>query len=88
MSSQIIPKEAHYSSSERDVEVERKHQDSFKIYIHTLAQHSAFGPGTYGMHALKSMTGTTSFEELPESQTKRCVHITGSSVRLTSSLIK
>ena len=67
----VDPNPYQVNSSERNVEVERNHQDSFKIYIHTLAQHSAFGPGTYGMQSLKSMTGTKSFEELPESQ-KRC----------------
>ena len=67
----VDPNPYQVNSSERNVEVERNDQDSFKIYIHTLAQHSAFGPGTYGMQSLKSMTGTKSFEELPESQ-KRC----------------
>ena len=50
---------------------DRNGEDSFKIYIHTLAQHTAFGPGSYGMDSLKKMIGTKSFEELPESQ-KRC----------------
>ena len=62
------------NSSVWNVETERNYHETFKIYIHTLALHTAFGPGTYGMHALKSMTGTESFEELPESQKKCRVH--------------
>ena len=62
------------NSNEKKVETERNYHETFKIYIHTLALHTAFGPGTYGMHALKSMTGTESFEELPESQKKCRVH--------------
>ena len=67
----VDPNPYQGNSSERNLEAERNDQDSFKIYIHTLAQHSAYGSGTYGMHSLKSMIGTKSFEELPESQ-KRC----------------
>ena len=47
---------------------------TFKVYIHTLAQHTAFGPGAYAMHTLKKMTGTTSFYQMPDSQKKCQVH--------------
>ena len=70
----LDPNPYEANSSEKNAEAERNDQDSFKIYIHTLAQHTAFGPGTYGMDALKSMTGTQSFEELPETQKKCRVH--------------
>ena len=43
----------------------------FKVYLQTLAPFSAFGSGSYGMSYLKKMTGTTSFEQLPDSQ-KKC----------------
>ena len=49
-------------------------QDSFKIHIHTLAQYSALGHGSFGMTSLKRMTGTKSFEQLPEHQKKCVVH--------------
>ena len=45
---------------------------SFKVFINTLAQYTTFGPGSYGMSALKKMTGTKSFEQLPDHQ-KRCL---------------
>lgn len=50
-----------------------KHQ-SFKVFIHTLAQHTSIGPGSYGMTALKKMTHTKSFEHLPGHQKKCLVH--------------
>ena len=43
----------------------------FKVYVHTLAQYTGYGSGTYAMSSLKKMKGTTSFKKLPESQ-KRC----------------
>ena len=46
-------------------------QRNFKIYIHSLAQSTAYGPGSYAMSALKKMAGTKSFLQLPENQ-KRC----------------
>ena len=45
-----------------------KEQRNFKIYIHTLAQSTAYGPGSYAMSSLKKMTGTKSFLQLPEKQ--------------------
>ena len=62
------------NSNERNVEAELNVQDSFKVYIHTLAQHAEYGPGAYAMYTLKSMAGTKSFEQLPESQKKCRVH--------------
>ena len=44
---------------------------SFKVFIHTLAQYTAYGPGSYGLSALKKMTGTTAFQQLPDEQ-KKC----------------
>ena len=49
-------------------------EQSFKVFIHTLAQYSTFGPGSYGMSSLKRMTGTTNFEQLPDHQKKCLVH--------------
>ena len=47
---------------------------SFKVSIHTLAQYVVYGPGSYGMNVLKKMTGTKSFEQLPDRQKKCLVH--------------
>ena len=47
---------------------------SFKVSIHTLAQYTTFGPGSYGMGALKKMTGTASFKQLPDNQKNCIVH--------------
>ena len=47
---------------------------TFKVFIQTLAQFTTFGPGSYGMSTLKKMTGTTSFEQLPDHQKKCLVH--------------
>ena len=46
----------------------------FKVFIHTLAQYTTFGPGSYAMTTLKKMTGTSSFEQLPDNQKKCVVH--------------
>ena len=44
----------------------------FKVFIHTLTQFTTFGHGSYAMTALKKMTGTLSFKQLPDNQ-KKCV---------------
>ena len=46
----------------------------FKVYVHTLAQHTAHGAGAFAMSALKRMTGTDSFKQLPEKQKNCRVH--------------
>ena len=52
----------------------RNDQELFKVYIHTLAEHAAFGAGAYAMHTLKRMTGKPNFYQLPASQKERQVH--------------
>ena len=49
-------------------------RESFRVYIHTLAPHTAYGRGSYGMHTLKRMTGTTNFHQLPDKQKKCRIH--------------
>ena len=44
------------------------------MLIHTLAQYSTFGSGSYELSSLKRMTGTESFKELPDNQKKCTVH--------------
>ena len=34
-----------------------KGEQKFKVFIHTLAQYTTFGPGSYAMATLKKMTG-------------------------------
>ena len=46
----------------------------FKVIVHTLAQHTKFGRGSYAMTTLKKMTGTESFKQLPDQQKKCRVH--------------
>ena len=60
-----------YLIDSTNVEAARNDQESFKVYIHTLAGHSAFGPRTHIMQTLKRMTGKPSFYQLPDSQ-KEC----------------
>ena len=48
-------------STDGRVKAARNDQESFKVYIHTLAPHTAYGPGAYAMHTLKRMTGKSSF---------------------------
>ena len=52
----------------------RDKHEAFKVYIHTLAPFTVYGPGAFAMSSLKSMTGTTSFTELPDKQKKCTVH--------------
>ena len=47
---------------------------SFKVIVHTLAQFTTYGSGSYAMSALKKMTGTNSFLQLPEEDKMCFVH--------------
>ena len=70
----VIDPNPYRVKSINNIEVERNSPDDFKVTIHTLAQHTAFGPGAYTLNNLKSMTGTESFENLPDSQKECQVH--------------
>ena len=61
-------------NDEKNVESYETGDQSYKVFIHTLAQTSMFGSGSYGMSALKKMTGTESFYQLPDHQKKCLVH--------------
>ena len=63
-----------YSMKSSKDKAARNNEESFKVYIHTLAQHSSFGPGVYSMHILKKMSGTESFQQLQDNQKKCQVH--------------
>ena len=63
-----------YPLTPSDIGAQRKKQDSSKVYIHTLAQHTAYGPGSYGMHALKSLVSTDNFLQLLDGEKKCRVH--------------
>ena len=49
-------------------------KETFQVFIHTLAQYSASGPGTYKLGSLKRMSGTESFEQLADDQKGCRVH--------------
>ena len=53
------------SGSKKNNKIERNEQDTFKVYIHTLAQYTAFGPGNYAMSTLKKMTSKKSTTSRP-----------------------
>ena len=61
-------------SDETNIEDRTNKGERFKVYIHTLAQYRADGPGTYAMSALKNMKGTKDFNQLPDKQKKCMVH--------------
>ncbi len=61
-------------NADKNMKGSKTEDQSFKIFIHTLAQFSTFGPGSYGMSSLKRMIGTESFKQLPEKQKKCSVH--------------
>ena len=64
-----------YSQNGSDkLDIEDQSTRQLKVFFHTLAQDTAYGPGTYTMSALKRMTGTESFQQLPDKQKKCSVH--------------
>ena len=69
----LDPKPYHLNSNERTRGSKTK-DNSFKLFVHSLAQFTTFGPGSYGMTTLKRMTHTKSFDQLPEHQKKCLAH--------------
>ena len=67
----LDPNPYEIRSTDGSFRAARNDQESFKVHIHTLARHIAFGPGGYAMQVLKRMTGKPSFYQLPDSQ-KEC----------------
>ena len=61
-----------YRLSERDESTTEDQE--FKVFIHTLAQYTTFGPGCSAMTMLKKMTGTSRFKQLPDHQKKCLAH--------------
>ena len=70
----LDPTPYQMQDDERGVETEGNKPQTFKVYIHTLAPFTVYGHGAFAMSTLKSMTGTESFEELPNNQKKCAVH--------------
>ena len=66
------PYQLDYSYEDGDTEISK--QQSSNLFIHTLAQFTAFQPGSFAMSSLKRMTATTSFNRLPDNQKKCTVH--------------
>ena len=55
-------------STDGTVKAARNDQESFKVYIHTLVEHTSFTHGVYAMHTLKKMTGKPSFYQMQDTQ--------------------
>ena len=70
----LDPNPYQINTTDEKAESSRTEEQSFKVFIHTLEPHTIFGPGSYGMSTLKKMTGTKSFEQLPDRQKKCLVH--------------
>ena len=70
----LDPTPYHLATAQKSYKGSRKEEYSFKVFVHSLAQYSTFGSGSYGMTALKKMTGAKSFEQLPDHQKKCLVH--------------
>ena len=70
----LDPNPYHLNAIEKNVKGSKTEENSFKVFITTLAQYTTFGPGSYGMSTLKRMTGTESFKKLPTDQKKCLVH--------------
>ena len=54
-----------------NLQIKNREENNFRMYIHTLSQHTIGGSGVYALTSLKKMTGTQSFLDLPE-QKKEC----------------
>ena len=63
-----------YSLNNKEVKVggSKEGDKKFIVFIQTLAQHTTSGPGSYAITMLKKMTGTKSFQQLPEHQ-RNCI---------------
>ena len=70
----LDPNPYEIRSTDGSFRAARNDQESFKVYIHTLAEHTAFGSGAYALHTLKRMIGKPSFYQLPDSQKDCQVH--------------
>ena len=70
----LDPSPYQIQDDEKGVDAEGNKHQTFKVYIHTLAPFTTYGPGAFAMSTLKSMTGTKSFEELPNNLKKCAVH--------------
>ena len=70
----LDPNPYHLNAIEKNVGGSKTVENSFKVFINTLAQYTTFGPGSYGLSTLKRMTGTESFKQLPDHQKKCLVH--------------
>ena len=67
----LDPRPYSVNGSENNRGVSRTEQESFKVSVHTLAQYTTTGPGSYGMSDLKKIVTTKSFDQLPDHQ-KKC----------------
>ena len=67
----LDPNPYQLNATKKNIEGTKTEGQSSKVFIHTLAQYTTFGSGSYGMSTLKRITGTKSFQQLPDHQ-KKC----------------
>ena len=70
----LDPSPYNLNKKDNNAVVSKSAIKDFKIFIHTLAQYTNFGPGAYAMTTLKKETGTQSFKQLPEHQRVCSLH--------------
>ena len=70
----LDPKPYQLDHTNESAESSYMMDQNFKVFIHTLADYTTFGAGSYAMNMLKKMTGTESFKQLPDYQKKCLVH--------------
>ena len=61
-------------SIDEKAKTDRNDQQLFKVYIHTLGEHRAFGPGIFALHTLTRMTAKPNFYQMPDSQKECQIH--------------
>ena len=70
----LDPSPYHFNYKDKGAVSPEVSNQNFKVFIHTLEQYTTFGPGLYGMSGLKKMTGTESFQQLPDHQKECLLH--------------
>ena len=70
----LDPNPYHPNQPNKNTGGSKNVDQNFKVVVHTLAQYTSFGRGSYAMSTLKKMTGTTNFKKLPDHQKKCLAH--------------
>ena len=70
----LDPNPYHLNQPDTNTGRSKNGDQVFRVIVHTLAQNTSLGPGSYAMSTLKKMTGTTNFKKLPDHQKKCLAH--------------